>query len=1205
MNFEDALDLIDEAVLDKVGRRLSPVEIAVLQGSWQGQTYEQIADETHYSIGYLKRHVGPDLWKILTEALGEAVTKTTFQTVLERRWRGSARSEQDNQGSAERQETMEPLSSPMHQDWGEAADVSLFYGRSQELETLTQWVEQAHCCLVAILGMGGIGKTAIAVKLAQQTQDRFKSVIWRSLRNAPPLETLLAELVPFLSHQQDTQNTLARLIHHLQNSRCLVILDNLETLLQGRDRDRAGQFRAGYEAYGELLRVLSESQHQSCVILTSREKPAEVAAYEGEGLRVRSLSLTGSTEAARAILRAKGLRGTEEEQAQLCDRYGNSPLALKIMATSIQELFDGQIEDFLQEDTFIFNGIRRLLDQQLERLSDLEGTIMYWLAINREWTTVAQLYEDLIPKISKARLLEALEALTWRSLIEKKIGQYTQQPVVMEYFTDAIVQQVGHEILEQTPSILQWHSLLKVQEKEHIRDTQIRQVLSPILNQLRSTLDSSKAVEDKLRQLLAQLQQQSNALPSYAGGNLFNLLSQLQTQLSYCDFSGLTIWQADLRDIALQNCNFAHADFARSVFTETLAIPLTVGFSPDGQHLVTGDVEGNVRLWQVADGVPALTCKGHTSWVWSVAFSPEGQRLASSSDDCTVKLWNPQTGQCFQTLQGHTSSVWAVAFSPANSELTSTQAPMLATGSEDQTIRLWNLKTGECLKVLTGHTSWIRSVAFSPDGLTLASAGEDQTIKLWNLQTHQCYRTLEGHSSRVWAIAFSPLDSNILASSSSDQTIKVWNCNTGQCLRTLQGHTNWVRTIAMSPDGQTLASGSEDQTIRIWQVSTGESLKILQGHTNWIRSVAFSPDGKTLASGSGDHTVKFWDVATARSERTLKGHTNRVWSVAFGPVSQDLPFGSKLRLASGHDDHTVKFWDLSNGKCRQLLRGHTNAVCCISFSPDGTTLASSGSDRIVKIWDCYTGECLQNLQGHKSRVWSVAYSPDGKMLASASDDQSVKVWELTTGRCQRTLQGHVNWVCAVAFVPIEPVLLVTGSYDQTIKLWNLNTGECLQTFAGHTNWVWSVAVSPDGQTLASGSGDHTVKLWSLKTGACIQTLQGHTSRVWSVAFSPNGQWLASGSSDQSVKIWNLATGECDQTCRGHTNLVWSVGFHPEGETVISGSQDESLKLWDVTTGQCLQTLSADRPYEGMNITGVTGITDAQKATLIALGAVEP
>ncbi|MBD1914100.1 MULTISPECIES: AAA family ATPase [unclassified Leptolyngbya] len=1140
--------------------------------------------------------------------------------------------------------TPSPVLAP-RQDWGEAIDVSVFYGREKERSTLREWIVNHRCRIALLLGMGGIGKSSLAVKVAQEilessvaeaqggrrdvqesqlshppsTPPPFEFVIWRSLRNAPLLETLLAELVLFLSEQQDSRAETGRLIHWLKCHRCLVILDNVESIFLGGDAKQlplqgnlAGQYRSGYENYGDLFRLLGEVQHQSCVLLTSREKPAEVAALEGSEA-VRSLQLGGVPEATAAILEAKNLVGSEEQKQQLCQRYSNNPLAIKIVSTSIQDLFNGSIADFLSEDAGVFHGLYQLLDQQCLRSSVFEKNIMFWLAINRERTTLAELAADFVPAASRADLLQALESLSWRSLLETQSGGYTQPPIVMQYVTDRLIEWICDEIEEiangeeqtssrSTPTapftcsrlpkpafavpLLHSHALLKAQGKDYIQEIQIRQIVQPILHQLQIRLGDRAQVEQRLTRILVKLRQDASHRSGYAAGNVLNLLIQLKTDLTGYDLSDLALWQADLRNVRLHQVSLVNSDLSKTVFTETLSLTLAVAFSPDGQLLATGDTNRELRIWRVADGKNLLICQGHTNWIWSIAFSPDGQMLASSSDDKTIKLWDVQTGQCLQTLQEAPYQVWSIAFSP--------DSQLLATGSESTVIRLWSLARGECCATLEGHTDWVRSVSFSPNGQLLASGSEDGTVKLWNLKSGKCCKTLRGHEKGVWSVAFSPKGDR-LASSSSDQTIKLWNVESGECLNTLSGHTNWVRSIAFSPDAQTLASGSEDQTVKLWQVDTGENFQVLRGHTSWVRAVAFSPDGQTLVSGGGDYTVKFWHFHSGQCWRTLQGYTNRVRSVAFSPTEP--------LLASGNDDYTVKLWDSRTRDCLYTLAGHTNSVCGVAFSADGQLLASGSGDQTIKLWSISSKQCLHTLEGHTGRVWSVAFSLDRQRLVSGSDDHTVKIWNVQTGQCLQTLRGHTSWVCSVALSP-DGYTLASGSYDQTIKLWDIRTGKCLHTLAGHQNWVWSIAFSDDGQTLASGSGDHTVKLWDTTTGDCRRSLEEHSSRIWSVAFSPNGKRLASASSDQTVKLWEVDTGYCMHTLKGHSNLIWSIAFSPDSETLASGSQDETIKLWNIHTGKCLHTLRADRPYQGTNIAGAIGLTEAQRTALRTLGAVE-
>ena len=283
---------------------------------------------------------------------------------------------------------------------------------------------QDNCRLITLLGMGGIGKTSLAVKLVEQVQDKFEYLIWRSLRNAPPAKELLTELILFLSHHQEVNlpetvdSLISRLMQYLRSSRCLLILDNSESIL--RSGELAGRYCSGYEGYGQLLRRVGDERHQSCLVLTSREKPIGLTAKEGKSLPVRSLQLSGLPQAeAQEIIKAKGLVSTEDESRILIEYYAGNPLALKIATTTIQSLFGGDISSFLEQGTVVFGDIWNFLDQQFHRLSALEKQVMYCLAKNQECVTLPKLLEDIAPTVSYRQLLEALESLNQRSLIER------------------------------------------------------------------------------------------------------------------------------------------------------------------------------------------------------------------------------------------------------------------------------------------------------------------------------------------------------------------------------------------------------------------------------------------------------------------------------------------------------------------------------------------------------------------------------------------------------------------------------------------------------------------------------------------------------------------------------------------------------------------------------------------------------------------
>jgi WD40 repeat protein len=129
-------------------------------------------------------------------------------------------------------------------------------------------------------------------------------------------------------------------------------------------------------------------------------------------------------------------------------------------------------------------------------------------------------------------------------------------------------------------------------------------------------------------------------------------------------------------------------------------------------------------------------------------------------------------------------------------------------------------------------------------------------------------------------------------------------------------------------------------------------------------------------------------------------------------------------------------------------------------------------------------------------------------------------------------------------------------------------------------------------------------LWDVQNWQCLKVLAEHKAGIRTVNFSPDGRILASSGNDCCVRLWDVESGQCFKVLEGHKSEIWSVSFSPDGKMLASGSQDETIRLWDVQTGECVRSLKCDRLYEGTNIAGVTGLSEIQKASLKALGAVD-
>jgi transcriptional regulator with XRE-family HTH domain len=386
-----------------------------------GREYEEIAD----------------LWALATRNSPDALA--TFDDA----WFGSILAQHGIRGDSD---TPLAAASPAADiiDWGEAPDVSQLFGREGELATLERWLVDERCRVVSIVGVGGLGKSSLAVMAAQRFLSRFDLVIFRSLRNEPqpaPAE-LLDQLIAVISEQgavpvEQTADKIAQLIQLLRERRCLLILDGVEAIFQPRTLKRA--YRDGCAAYELLFKSLGERRHRSCLLLTSRERVFTLGPLEGDAAPVRSLCLRGlSPVASLSVLETRGISGSAANLEALTHSCGGNPLALLLAAEPIRTLFGGNSARFIDSGSSALSRISAVVRQHLERLTDVERVVLEELATRDEPVLIADVLRWGCACIGADDTLLALESLHQRLLIERLDDRlaFVLQPLIRAFLRE-------------------------------------------------------------------------------------------------------------------------------------------------------------------------------------------------------------------------------------------------------------------------------------------------------------------------------------------------------------------------------------------------------------------------------------------------------------------------------------------------------------------------------------------------------------------------------------------------------------------------------------------------------------------------------------------------------------------------------------------------------------------------------------------------
>ena len=516
----------------------------------------------------------------------------------------------------------------------------------------------------------------------------------------------------------------------------------------------------------------------------------------------------------------------------------------------------------------------------------------------------------------------------------------------------------------------------------------------------------------------------------------------------FWDFSGALTFSPDNRRFASSHW----ADFI-SVWDITIGeriIRLTgnpegvhaLSFSPCGQFLAAGGVNGTVQVWETTTWQLHQGYPSYGNYYMDISYAPDGTLRAAgiSHDQCTVTVWDvarkPKALYTFHEKNYCEAEIYPIHFS---------NGIHLAFKSDFE-VRVKSVGGTEKPATLPWEQGDLHSLVFSPDGKTLC-AGYRQFggVVLWDVTTHRPQHVVteprchivavysDTATGKFYATGYPPGESLYYGN-----TLNLWEIGQSEPIAelTVPGEPPDRRHgMAYAPTTQLLACGNgtekkddcwdendpENGAVYVWDVARGQMRHIFRDkHTNRIDYLRFSPDGTRLISTCTDGTNRVWDVMSGEEIGEFPevfvmphGYFDAAYIKSLGKDLRELThfvplvFSPCGNLIVGVSGANILVWDIEQCEARMTMLlpltvpdGEYPNIDPIEISPCGQYVAfgevwQPGLEKVpVQLWDIRTGENIAIFLGHPTDIQCLAFSPDNTLLASGSFDHTILLWDL-------------------------------------------------------------------------------------------------------------------------------------------------------------------------------------------------------------------
>lgn len=1024
------------------------------------------------------------------------------------------------------------------------------FRRVTELLTTSSTQRVAHySSVVGLTGMGGVGKTQLAVELACMYRDeqRFPSgIFWLSLmgvgrddlcRQLAALSAHTEYLPPGddVAHPENEEKRARHFCRYLAgHPDALLILDNVEKISSLLD----------------LLPTFSGEEIRCAILYTSRnfESPPHVRLHT-----VGTLTDEGAMrlllERRPDLLRCVEAGGQEVEcQAarRICQYVERLPLALVLL------------RDLLQDENL---SLSYLLEEQRRRgllaiTKEQDGLeVRLFQTFHMSWHKIQNPAAQRLFKLA-ACFPEIVHIPLWLlGLAADLPGENTS------------LDPLGQARLE-----LQRWSLIEVLSSDTIR-------LHPLVREFGQYLLQQDAVAGQRLQaeagirLVAEFTDINKLERRARAKGYWGCLDDVEIVLNYARLlqsesidvlEHIEYWLA--RDSSLLGTGGLWLDQLPGLFYQQLYNrAIEEGFS------LLGTAEPVRWIRQVeqvrAEERALLRELKHPHIVTSIDFSPDDRTVVTGCEDGIARIWDVAHGRLLQQLAGHTAAIMGVEYSR--------DGRMVVTGSEDGTARVWNTVNGREMHVLGEKVLSVRGVTFSPNNERVLAICDGRIACVWDVKSEQLIANIGVDAGLLIGTSFFLNETNVLIISTNGE-VTLWDVSRKQVVKTLRGRdsSRGVLDAAVSRDGKIVMIALYEHVV-IWDVERQTPLAEFPYqvqaslHIPGVPGMALSAHTQLAVMSFEERSMQIWHIPDKKLVTKLSGHRDTITSMRF---SHD-----GMHVATGSADTTARVWRVANAvTTNMLMRTQADEIKHVRFSAQGTQVVTGHSDGSVHIWDSATRMPVETLTQRFSWIASVAFSADGRKIAVGSHD-AFYLTDLEQQQTVTALQdiGPMGEVGSLCFLP-DGKTVATGSSDEVVRLWShmQNASEQRNSplpLCRREGEVRAIMCLPDGKRLLAGSSDGKMCIINLENYAIQAEMSGEYGATC-LDVSPDEGRIVVGTSVGVVQTWWIGKQSIQATLHGHTGSITCVRFSPNGRLLITADRYGKILLWKMGKGVHSQLL---------------------------------